>query len=135
MKKTILLSFAFIAACSFSAEGLTAQTVVAMKTGEKTTGMTKQCYYDALGNEYTRTISSVALCPLSIRVRIQPSSPSRTPPPPPPQPRTVVAMKTGERTTGMTKQCYYDALGNEYTRTISSVELCPLTIRVRISMR
>jgi len=33
------------------------------------------------------------------------------------QNRTVTAFKTGERTTGMTKQCFYDALGNGYTRT------------------
>ena len=31
--------------------------------------MTKQCFYDALGSAYTRTISSIALCPLSIKVR------------------------------------------------------------------
>lgn len=35
-----------------------------------------------------------------------------------------------ERTTGMTKQCVYDYLGNEYTITIDSYKLCPLTIRV-----
>lgn len=35
-----------------------------------------------------------------------------------------------ERVTGMTKQCVYDYLGNEYTRTIRSTELCPLSIRV-----
>ena len=35
-----------------------------------------------------------------------------------------------ERTTGMTKQCVYDYLGNEYTITLSSTQLCPLTIRV-----
>jgi hypothetical protein len=35
-----------------------------------------------------------------------------------------------ERVTGMTKQCVYDYLGNEYTKTIRSTELCPLTIRV-----
>lgn len=35
-----------------------------------------------------------------------------------------------ERITGMTKQCVYDYLGNEYTRTMRSSELCPLTIRV-----
>lgn len=35
-----------------------------------------------------------------------------------------------ERVTGMTKQCVYDYLGNEYTRTISSTELCPLSIQV-----
>ena len=51
--------------------GLTAQTITAFKTGEKTTGMTKQCVYNGLGNEYTRTISSVALCPLSIQVTLR----------------------------------------------------------------
>jgi hypothetical protein len=35
-----------------------------------------------------------------------------------------------ERVTGMTKQCVYDYLGNEYTRTMRSTELCPLSIRV-----
>lgn len=33
-----------------------------------TGGMTKQCVYDYLGSTYTRTISSVALCPLTIQV-------------------------------------------------------------------
>lgn len=41
------------------------------------------------------------------------------------------AYLTGEKTTGMTKQCFYDYLGSEYTRTIRATELCPLTIRVR----
>ena len=50
------------------------------------------------------------------------------------QNRTVTAFKTGERTTGMTKQCFYDALGNGYTRTIGAVELCPLSIQVRIRL-
>lgn len=35
-----------------------------------------------------------------------------------------------ERVTGMTKQCVYDYLGNEYTRTVRSSELCPLSIKV-----
>lgn len=35
-----------------------------------------------------------------------------------------------ERTTGMTKQCVYEYLGNEYTKTIRSTELCPLSIQV-----
>jgi len=40
------------------------------------------------------------------------------------------AFLTGERTTGMTKQCYYDYLGSTYTRTVKSYDLCPLTIRM-----
>jgi len=34
------------------------------------------------------------------------------------------------RQTGMTQQCVYDYLGNEYTITISGVAICPLTIQV-----
>ena len=48
------------------------------------------------------------------------------------QNQTVTAFKTGERTTGMTKQCFYDALGSAYTRTVGAVDLCPLSIQVRI---
>ena len=94
-------------------------------TGCEQHGGGKQCFYEALGNEYTRTIGSVELCPLSIQVQSRRAPTSDT------QERVVTAFKTGERTTGMTKQCYYDALGSEYTRTIKSVELCPLTIKVR----
>lgn len=35
-------------------------------TGEQTSGMNKICYYDCLGSQAAITISSVALCPLSI---------------------------------------------------------------------
>ena len=49
-------------------DALAAQTVMGFKTGEKTTGMAKQCFYSALGSAYTETVSSVALCPLSIKV-------------------------------------------------------------------
>src|SRR5207247_9866400 len=65
-----------------STPALPAQTVTAFKTGEQTTGMTKQCFYDALGNQYTRTYGSVELCPLSIRVRLSStSSTARAPQP------------------------------------------------------
>lgn len=35
-----------------------------------------------------------------------------------------------ERQTGMTKQCVYDYLGSEYTITVKSYKICPLTINV-----
>ena len=120
-----------------------AQTVTGFKTSEKTTGMTKQCFYDALGSVHTRTVSAVSLCPLSIQVEAVPrptpntraTTPARTPrtivPAPRPERATVTAFKTGERTTGLTKQCFYDALGSAYTETVSSVSLCPLSIKVR----
>ena len=52
--RTVVLVLAALAALGSTA--VSAQTVTAFKTGERTTGMTKQCFYDALGNAYTRTI-------------------------------------------------------------------------------
>jgi hypothetical protein len=40
----------------------------------------------------------------------------------------VMCMKTGEQASGMNKICYYNCLGSAAAITISSVELCPLTI-------
>ncbi len=99
--------------------------------GEETVGMTKTCYYDVLGSTYTKTVSSVSLCPLSVQVDFPPtpSSPDYSTPP---SPSYGTAFKVGEKTSGMTKVCYYDYLGSEYTKTISSVSLCPLTIKVRL---
>jgi hypothetical protein len=114
-----------------------AQTVTAFKAGEQTTGMTKQCFYNALGNTHTRTVSSVALCPLSIQVTLNPAAraapQTRTAPvvrPSGPAPPTTTGFKTGEQTTGMTKQCFYNALGNTHVLTVSSVTLCPLNVQV-----
>jgi hypothetical protein len=107
-----------------------AQTTTAFKSGESTTGMTKQCFYNAMGSSYTRTVSSTTLCPLSIQVSTgfqsqQPSYNSNSY-----QTPTITAFKSGENVTGLTKQCFYNGLGNTYTRTISSVSLCPLSIQV-----
>jgi hypothetical protein len=41
----------------------------------------------------------------------------------------VTCFGTGERTSGMNKICYYSCLGSSAAITISSVELCPLTIK------
>ena len=107
---------------------LEAQSRTAMKTGERTTGSTKQCYYESLGSEYTRTVESYQLCPLSIQV---PSGTGdRTTPPREEPRREITAFKTGEETTGSTKQCYYDGLGKRYTKTVQSYQLCPVSIKV-----
>lgn len=110
-----------------------AQSTTAFKSGEETTGMTKQCFYDALGSAYTKTVSSIDLCPLTIQVRSNPysGSPSASSAPRPERTSSTTGFKTGEVTTGMTKQCFYDALGSSYTKTMSSIDLCPLTIQVR----
>lgn len=107
-----------------------AQTITALKTGEQATGMTKQCYYSAAGQSYTRTISSVEICPLSIDVPSTPPVPNEPAYSGSNSSGSVTAFKTGEQTTGMTKQCYYSALGQKYTLTLSAVALCPLSVPV-----
>jgi hypothetical protein len=49
-----------------------AQTLAVFKSGEQTTGMTKQCFYGALGGVYTRTVSVGTLCPGTLRVSTLP---------------------------------------------------------------
>jgi hypothetical protein len=61
MKKFIVLMAALASASAFAG--------TAFLKYERVTGMTKQCVYDYLGNEYTRTMRSTELCPLSIQVR------------------------------------------------------------------
>lgn len=119
---------AAVAAMLMITTELPGQTITAYKTGERTTGQTKQCYYDGLGSEYTRTVSSISLCPLSIQVTTRNPSPAPTPTPAPRS--TITAYKTGEETTGGTKQCYYEGLGSRYTKTVQSYQLCPLSITV-----
>ena len=41
-------------------------SVMCFQTGEQISGMNKICFYDCLGSAAAITISSVALCPLSI---------------------------------------------------------------------
>lgn len=41
----------------------------------------------------------------------------------------VTCFKSGEQVSGMNKICYYNCLGSGAAITISSVSLCPLTIK------
>jgi hypothetical protein len=41
----------------------------------------------------------------------------------------MTCFQTGEQISGMNKICYYDCLGSQAAITISSVQLCPLTIQ------
>jgi hypothetical protein len=40
----------------------------------------------------------------------------------------ATCFKTGEQRSGMTKICYYDCLGSPAAITVSSAQLCPLSI-------
>jgi hypothetical protein len=118
----LLITGAILAASS-----LASAQVTAFKVGELQSGMTKQCFYDGHGSQYTRTVGGNQSCPLSIQVQVpQPSMPAA-----PAAPRSGgLAFKSGEVVTGMTKQCFYNYLGSQITRTLSSVSICPLSIGV-----
>jgi hypothetical protein len=64
MKRIIATLVLITAVASQAMAGGTAFFVREVQTG----GMTKQCVYDYLGSEYVVTVSTVSLCPLSIRV-------------------------------------------------------------------
>jgi hypothetical protein len=112
----------------------TAQTQTALKVGERVSGQTKQCVYQALGNEYTQTIRVGEICPPRITVYLTTTetNPTSIPELTVPVETTATAFKTGEMTTGASKQCYYAALGQAFTREIGSTEACPDSITVSV---
>lgn len=113
-----------------SPSALPAQNVTAFKKGEQVTGMTKQCFYSFGATIYTQTIQSIQLCPLSISVAMAPSTTSGTATGAPASGQ-VTAFKKSEVITGLTKQCFYAFGSTIYTRTLNSIELCPLSISVK----
>lgn len=42
----------------------------------------------------------------------------------------MMAFLVGQYTTGQTKQCIYEGMGNQYTITISWIKLCPISINI-----
>ena len=77
MRGRLILAVALTTALA-PVQRLAAQTVTAFKTGEATTGLTKQCFYDAIGSGYTLTVRAVDLCPLTTEVRTSPTLPTRS---------------------------------------------------------
>jgi hypothetical protein len=130
--RNMLAVLAFVALAPSTA--VTAQTQTALKIGERATGQTKQCIYQALGNQYTRTVRVGEICPPRITV-VVPSAQTDTTPSPPlvtPVQTTATAVKTGETATGEKRQCHYAALGQTFTREIGPAEVCPDSITVMV---
>lgn len=97
-----------------------------MKSGEETRGMGKTCYYRCTFGETTENVGAAQMCPMTSQ-----ASPSGG------GSRNsgsgfgsgLTCHKTGERETGMTKQCIYDCAGSTKVETIGSARLCPLTTK------
>jgi len=115
--RVIVLCFMFLLG---TASGVAAQTTTAFQTGERIRGQVKDCFYEALGQEYSLSVGAYELCPLTARVRLSYQVPAPA----------ATAFKTGERRRGSVKDCYYRALGHDYVSTISAFELCPLSVEV-----
>jgi hypothetical protein len=98
--------------------------VMGFLKGERTSGMNKMCFYDVLGSTYTLNVGAAQLCPVTIDA----PNPAPNPAQNYQQPNSggKMGFLKGERTSGMNKTCFYDALGSTYTLTTSAVSLCPL---------
>lgn len=99
-------------------------------SGERSSGMTKICYYKCVGGEASKTIGSTELCPLSIQsastqgqqgLGSSRSNSGFT--------GGQTCFHQGDYVSGMNKICRYDCLGSPVETTISSVSLCPLTVK------
>ncbi len=122
MNLNVTLAVLVLLAAASPGKPLAAQTATAFQTGERVTGATKQCFYLFAGRVYTRTVPSDQLCPMSIQV----PSPARTS-----VSTQMTVVKTGERRTGETKQCFYRFAGADYTRTVLWYRLCTRSIKIR----
>ena len=63
-----------------------------------TSGFTKVCYYNGVGGQSSRTVSSTSICPLT----------------------------NSSGMSGFTKVCTYNVIGGQKAITVSSTSICPL---------
>ena len=104
------------------------------KTGEQISGFNKICYYDGASGAFSKTVSSISLCPLSAddgkgqgggsnygsnNSTFGNSSQLNQ--------MSNRGQLSGERSSGLNKTCYYDSIKGTFTKTVSSVSLCPLS--------
>lgn len=94
-----------------------------MKSGEQSGTMGTVCYYRCSFGETTENVGPAKLCPMTSQASA--AAISRTVP----TQRAGSCMKSGERTTGMSKQCIYDCAGTTKVETVGAAQLCPLTTR------
>lgn len=78
-----------------------------------------------------KSVIMLASAALGLSASVGPSEPPASPPKPIRLAQNTTCFKTGENQPpgSMTKICYYDCLGSPVAITISSVQLCPLSIK------
>ncbi|GAD80191.1 hypothetical protein [Vibrio ezurae] len=99
----------------------TAHAATGFLKSKNTQAFTTVCYYDVLGDTHSLNIEATGICPLTYEFDVTPTlkHPAQN------------ASKTGffkrDETSGFSKLCYYDVLGELNVITIGSTEICPLT--------
>ena len=83
--------------------------------GDSTSGMNKICYYNGPSGDFTKTISSVSICPQSASDGKM-SAPTSS---------NVTGFLSRESTSGINKTCYYNSPRGTFTKTVNSASLCP----------
>lgn len=116
---------------ALAAFGGYASAATCFKSGERTSGMNKVCYYDCTGSEATKNVSMAELCPMTMqssntfgRQEDRPNSGARIG-----GGGSMACFKTDEEVSGMNKLCEYDCGGSRKVLTISSTALCPISAR------
>jgi len=83
--------------------------------GDRVSGMNKICYYNGPSGNFTKTISSVSICPQSASDGKM-SAPTSS---------NVNGFLSRESTSGLNKTCYYNSTRGTFTKTVGSANLCP----------
>ena len=83
--------------------------------GDRVSGMNKICYYNGPSGDFTKTISSVSICPQSASDGKM-SAPTSS---------NVNGFLSRESTSGLNKTCYYNSTRGTFTKTVGSANLCP----------
>ncbi|MDC3086003.1 hypothetical protein OA342_01535 [Pelagibacteraceae bacterium] len=106
-----------------TAAALNSMPTFAISTNSTSNGLTKVCNYTCLGSPYSITVSSTAICPLNPPCKAPASLNDQNT-----NIGNTTCFKTGEYAKSMNKVCNYNCLGSPHSITISSVELCPISV-------
>ncbi len=116
-----MLLAALAAAVMATAPSARAETC--FKSGEEAGALGTVCTYRCSFGETSQNVGPGRMCPATAPA--SPTALNRAVP----AARGGACLKTGERVTGMSKQCLYDCAGSPKAETVGAAQLCPLTVR------
>ena len=121
IKATLLTISIFFFESTFGATGFFER--------ESVSGFNKTCTYSSTRGEFTKTIRSTQICPLTAddgrTNRSMRSSQSNRQQ----NSGSTTGFFEGETASGFNKICTYSSVRGDFTKTIGSTQLCPLTAK------